>query len=85
MSRQHCSSHRFTGSNALELGILLSTLFKTPVIEALTSEGGLHSDMLQDYLVDIGYQSYIQSGDIVFGEKQPQGRDPSGTVGSEQG
>lgn len=59
--------------NAEELGVLLSTLFKTPVIEALTSEGGLHSDMLQDYLVDIGYQPYIQAGDIVFGEKQPQG------------
>lgn len=59
--------------NAPELGILLSILFKTPVIEVLTSEGGLHSDMLQDYLVDIGYQPYIQSGDIVFGEKQPQG------------
>lgn len=59
--------------NADELGTLLSTLFHSPVIEALTGEGGLHSDMLQDYLVDIGYQSYIQTGDIVFGEKQPQG------------
>ena len=59
--------------NADELGTLLSTLFHSPVIEALTGEGGLHSDMLQDYLVDIGYQPYIQAGDIVFGEKQPQG------------
>lgn len=59
--------------NANELGTLLSTLFKTPILEALTSEGGLHSDMLQDYLVDIGYQSYIQAGDILFGEKQPKG------------
>ena len=59
--------------NADELGVLLSTLFNSPIIEALTSEGGLHSDMLQDYLVDIGYQSYIQAGVIVFGEKQPQG------------
>lgn len=59
--------------NADELGTLLSQLFHSPVIEALTGEGGLHSDMLQDYLVDIGYQSYIQAGDIVFGEKQPKG------------
>jgi hypothetical protein len=59
--------------NADELGTLLSQLFHSPVIEALTGEGGLHSDMLQDYLVDIGYQPYIQAGDIVFGEKQPQG------------
>jgi len=59
--------------NADELGVLLSTLFHSPVVEALTGEGGLHSDMLQDYLVDIGYQSYIQAGVIVFGEKQPQG------------
>ena len=58
---------------AQELGVLLSTLFNSPIIEALTSEGGLHSDMLQDYLVDIGYQPYIQTGDIVFGEKLPQG------------
>ena len=59
--------------NAHELGILLSVLFNSPVISALTSEGGMHSDQLQDYLVDIGYQAEIQSGEILLGEKQPKG------------
>ena len=59
--------------NARELGTLLSALFKSSVIDALTSEGGLHSDMLQDYLVDIGFQSEVQQGDIVFGEVHPKG------------
>lgn len=59
--------------NAHELGILLSALFNSPVITALTSEGGMHSDQLQDYLVDIGYQAEIQSGEILLGEKQPKG------------
>ena len=59
--------------NAQELGVLLSTLFDSPVLDALTKEGGLHSDMLQDYLVDIGYEPYIQAGEVVFGEKQPKG------------
>lgn len=59
--------------SANELGTLLKALFNTPVITALTAEGGMHSDMLQDYLVDIGYQPYIQAGDLVFGEVQPEG------------
>jgi hypothetical protein len=59
--------------NAHELGILLSALFHSPVIQALTAEGGLHSDQLQDYLVDIGFVSEIREGDIIFGEVQPQG------------
>lgn len=59
--------------NAYELGILLSALFNSPVISALTAEGGMHSDQLQDYLVDIGYEAEIQSGEILLGEKQPKG------------
>lgn len=59
--------------NAHELGILLSALFNSPVISALTSEGGMHSDQLQDYLVDLGYEAEIQSGEILLGEKQPKG------------
>ena len=59
--------------DAVDLGSLLSTLFKTPVVTALTAEGGLHSDLLQDYLVDIGYQYEIQQGDILFGEVKPKG------------
>lgn len=59
--------------NAHELGVLLSRLFNSPVITALTAEGGMHSNMLQDYLVDIGYEAEIQSGEILLGEKQPKG------------
>lgn len=59
--------------NAHELGILLSELFNSPVISALTAEGGMHSNMLQDYLVDLGYEAEIQSGEILLGEKQPKG------------
>lgn len=59
--------------NAQELGKLLSELFNTPLIEALTGSSGIHSDALQNYIVDLGYQSYIQHGDIMFGEKKPQG------------
>lgn len=62
--------YRLSASN---LGVLLSDLFNTPTIDALTKEGGLHSNLLQDYLVDIGYQPYIQAGDIIFGEVEPKG------------
>jgi hypothetical protein len=59
--------------NAYELGLLMSALFNSSVINALTSEGGMHSDQLQDYLVDIGFESEIQTGEILLGEVQPKG------------
>lgn len=59
--------------SAQELGTLLAALFNSPVIEALTAEGGLHSDLLQDYICEIGYQPDVIQGDIIFGEVKPKG------------
>ena len=59
--------------NANELGVLIQALFSSPVVDALTAHGGLHSHELQDYLIDIGFQSTLQSGDVIFGEVKPQG------------
>lgn len=58
--------------NAQDLGVLVHTLFKSPVIEALTAEGGLHSDLLQDYLVGV-VPDVVRQGDIIFGEVKPKG------------
>lgn len=59
--------------NATEVAQLIQVLFRSPVVDALTAEGGLHSHELQDYLVDIGFAPVIQAGDIIFGEVTPQG------------
>jgi hypothetical protein len=59
--------------DAAGLGTLLSTLFQTSTISALTAEGGLHSDQLQDYLVDLGYEQEIYEGNILLGQVKPQG------------
>lgn len=59
--------------SAEDLSELLIHLFQSPVVTALTAEGGLHSHELQDYLVDIGFQQDIANGDILFGEVKPQG------------
>ena len=50
-----------------ELNVLLSLLFgKSNVVQALTQEGGQHSNELQDYLVELGYEDLIESGEIDF-------------------
>ena len=59
--------------NAQSLGVLIGDLFNTPLATALTKEGGLHSNLLQDYLIDIGYQPMIREGAIIFGEVKPKG------------
>ena len=59
--------------NAKQVGVLISSLFHTTVIEALTGQGGLHSHELQDFLVDLGYEPYILQGEILFGEVKPKG------------
>lgn len=59
--------------NAQDLGVLVHTLFRSPVVDALTAEGGLHSDILQDYLVEVGYAELVRQGDVIFGEVQPKG------------
>jgi hypothetical protein len=60
--------------NAAELGNLLSVVFDSySVVSALTSEGGAHSADLQDYIVEIGYEYLIESGDISTGTPPTQG------------
>lgn len=59
--------------NAQDLGALVHALFRSPVIDALTAEGGLHSDILQDYLVEVGYAELVRQGDVIFGEVKPKG------------
>lgn len=54
-----------------DLGSLLRTLFKSSVVEALTAEGGEHSNELQDYIVEIGYEYLIQDGDVVVSPDKP--------------
>jgi uncharacterized protein (UPF0303 family) len=60
--------------DAYELGRLLKTLFhEDSVVTALTAEGGEHSEELQDYLLEVGYEYLIESGAIVLGEPKPHG------------
>jgi hypothetical protein len=57
-----------------EMGRLLGLLFSdSDVIRALTTEGGEHSIELQDYVLEMGYEYLIESGDILFGEPKPHG------------
>lgn len=43
------------------------------VLQALTRESDFHSHELQDYLVEIGYEYEITSGEIVFDPNPPKG------------
>lgn len=53
--------------NNEELGNLLWQLHgHHEVVQALVGEGNAHSTELQDYIVELGYEYLIQSGDIVF-------------------
>jgi hypothetical protein len=57
-----------------ELGMLLRTLFATnSVVAALTSEGGVHSSELQDYIVELGFENLFEMGDITIGTTVPKG------------
>lgn len=57
--------------NARELGGLLALLFKTDVLKALTAEGHEHSQELQDYVVELGYQQEVENGAISFDDTPP--------------
>lgn len=60
--------------DAAQRSALLYLLFgQSDVVAALTKEGGGHSMDLQDYLLELGYEYLIESGDIVFGEAVPKG------------
>ena len=60
--------------NASEVSNLLSTVFnENRVVQALTNEGGEHSSDLQDYVLELGYEYLLESGDITFGADIPHG------------
>jgi hypothetical protein len=60
--------------NAAELGHLLGTVFgEHDVVHALTLEGGEHSSELQDYILEIGYEYLLESGDITTSTTVPHG------------
>lgn len=52
--------------NAYDLGHMLRMLFDSDIITALTAEGGVHSNELQDYLVEVGYEHLLQGGELKF-------------------
>jgi hypothetical protein len=52
--------------DARDLGTLLSTLFSTDIVSALTGEGYDHSMELQDYVVELGYEYLIQDGQVTL-------------------
>ena len=59
--------------NANELGHLLRAVHNSPVVSALTAEGGSHSVDLQDYFLEIGYEYLINEGAITFSTATPKG------------
>lgn len=60
------------GFTARERSSLLDVLFgEDDVIAALVNEGGEHSTELQDYLLELGYESQIEEGAVRFNENAP--------------
>lgn len=57
---------------AQERSALLLILFgESDVIAALTNEGDVHSTVLQDYLLELGYETQIEEGAVRFDEDAP--------------
>ena len=55
-----------------KLSQLLQLLFKNDdVFAALTAEGGQHSMDLQDFIVELGYEYLIESGEVQFESAPP--------------
>jgi hypothetical protein len=51
--------------SSYQLSSLLGILFgDNDVIAALTAEGGMHSEELQDFIVELGYEYLIELGDV---------------------
>lgn len=57
-----------------QLGRLMRVVLgENDVVAALTAEGGEHSEDLQDYVLELGYEELIESGAIVLGQPKPHG------------
>ena len=60
--------------NAMQLGHLMRNVFdERELVQVLMGEDHMHSYDLQDYLVELGYETMIESGAIIFGEDVPKG------------
>ena len=60
--------------NAYQLGHLLRVVFDNrDLVQALMGEDHMHSYDLQDYLLELGYETLIEFGSIIFGENAPHG------------
>lgn len=60
--------------NHVQLSHLLQVVCKTPLVDALLGEGGMHSNELQDYLIDISYHvPEVTLGDLCFNPTVPHG------------
>lgn len=60
--------------DAYQLGHLMRTVFdERNLVQVLMGEDHTHSYDLQDYLLELGYESLIESGSIIFGEAPPKG------------
>lgn len=56
-----------------QLSQLVRLTQNSSVVDALLNEGGEHSAELQNYLVEVGYESLISAGDVAFTQAPPQG------------
>lgn len=60
--------------DAYQLGVLLTTVSNSTVVQALLGEGGTHSVDLQDYVVDLTAQVQgVDKGDVSFDKVIPNG------------
>jgi hypothetical protein len=59
--------------SASQVSAILHYTHKTSLTEALLGEGGLHSHELQDYLLELGYESLCSEGEITFGNVNLKG------------
>jgi hypothetical protein len=61
------------GLNANQLGNLLSVTHNSSVIDALVNQAEGHSQDLQDYVLELGYEWLINSGEVTFSTAPPKG------------
>jgi hypothetical protein len=59
--------------NAMQLSQLLAMTHDSTLAEALLVDNGSHSHDLQDYLLEIGYERWIDGGELSFDKTEPEG------------